>query len=141
MCFEGAPCRVPACPRLCTSIGALVEEGLLEVEYRQLTGRTSPGAGRPSKLYRRAERQASVSLPQRRYDLAGAVLAAAVEWSAREGTPIYEAVQQVAHATGSGSRVTRLLLAGPSRAASSVSSSACSATPATSPDWSTTTCV
>jgi predicted ArsR family transcriptional regulator len=64
----------------------LVKEGLLAVEYRRLTGRTGPGAGRPAKLYRRAERQVSVSLPERRYDLAGEVLAAAVEWSAREGT-------------------------------------------------------
>jgi predicted ArsR family transcriptional regulator len=79
----------------------LVEERLLEVEYRRLTGRTGPGAGRPSKLYRRAERQVSVSLPERRYDLAGEVLAGAVDRSAREGTAIAEAVQQVAHATGS----------------------------------------
>jgi predicted ArsR family transcriptional regulator len=62
----------------------LVKEGLLAVEYRRLTGRTGPGAGRPAKLYRRAEHQVSVSLPERRYDLAGEVLAAAVEWSARE---------------------------------------------------------
>jgi predicted ArsR family transcriptional regulator len=79
----------------------LVQEGLLEVEYRRLTGRSGPGAGRPSKLYRRAERQISVSLPERRYDIAGEVLAAAVDWSAREGIPIAEAVQQVAHDTGS----------------------------------------
>ena len=78
----------------------LVEEGLLEVEFRRLTGRTGPGAGRPSKLYRRASRQVSVSLPERRYDLAGEVLAAAVERSSREGTPIADAVQRVAHATG-----------------------------------------
>jgi predicted ArsR family transcriptional regulator len=31
----------------------LVEEGLLETEFRRLTGRTGPGAGRPAKLYRR----------------------------------------------------------------------------------------
>jgi len=80
----------------------LVDEGLLEVEYRRLSGRTGPGAGRPSKLYRRASRNLSVSLPERRYDLAGEVLAAAVDQSAREGTPIAEVVQQVAHATGSG---------------------------------------
>lgn len=78
----------------------LVEEGLLEVEYRRLTGRTGPGAGRPSKLYRRASRHVSVSLPERRYDLAGEVLAAAVDQATREGTPIAEAVQDVAHATG-----------------------------------------
>jgi len=79
----------------------LVEEGLLEAEYRRLSGRTGPGAGRPSKLYRRASRHVSVSLPERRYDLAGEVLAAAVSQSVQAGTPIGEAVQQAAHATGS----------------------------------------
>jgi predicted ArsR family transcriptional regulator len=34
----------------------LVDEGLLDVEYRRLTGRTGPGAGRPSKLYLRSAR-------------------------------------------------------------------------------------
>ena len=79
----------------------LVAEGLLEVEHRRLTGRTGPGAGRPSKLYRRTARHVSVSLPERRYDLAGEVLATAVEQSARDGIPIVEAVQQVARAAGS----------------------------------------
>ena len=78
----------------------LVSEGLLEVEYRRLTGRTGPGAGRPSKLYRRAARQVAVSLPERRYDLAGEVLATAVDESAREGTPVAQSVHEVAHATG-----------------------------------------
>lgn len=87
----------------------LVDEGLLEVEYRRLSGRTGPGAGRPSKLYRRASRNLSVSLPERRYDLAGEVLAAAVDQSAREGTPVAEAVQQVANATGSGIAAGRAL--------------------------------
>ena len=44
-------------------IDKLVEEGLLDVEFRRLTGRTGPGAGRPSKLYRRSTRELSVSLP------------------------------------------------------------------------------
>jgi predicted ArsR family transcriptional regulator len=99
----------------------LVEEGLLEVEYRRLTGRTGPGAGRPAKLYRRAERQMSVSLPERRYDLAGELLAAAVEQSAREGTPISDVVQHVARAAGSrlvGEQTSRRR---PSRAASTES--------------------
>lgn len=56
----------------------LVAEGLLEVEFRRLTGRTGPGAGRPSKLYRRADRAFAVSLPPRRYDLVGDILAEAV---------------------------------------------------------------
>lgn len=59
----------------------LVGNDLLEVEYRRLTGRTGPGAGRPAKLYRRAHREVSVSLPQRNYDLVGSVMAAAIERS------------------------------------------------------------
>src|SRR5688500_11895489 len=53
----------------------LVAAGLLEVEYRRLTGRTGPGAGRPAKLYRRSSREVALSVPPRRYDLVGQVLA------------------------------------------------------------------
>lgn len=59
----------------------LAGEGLLETSFRRLTGRTGPGAGRPSKLYRRAERQVDVSVPPRRYEVAARILAAAVEES------------------------------------------------------------
>ena len=44
----------------------LVDEGLLEAEFRRLSGKTGPGAGRPAKLYRRSAREWSVSLPPRR---------------------------------------------------------------------------
>src|SRR4051794_14175030 len=57
----------------------LVEEGLLETEYRRVSGRRGPGAGRPAKLYRRSARQLEVSLPERHYDLAGRILAGAIE--------------------------------------------------------------
>jgi predicted ArsR family transcriptional regulator len=73
----------------------LVAEGLLEVEYRRLTGRSGPGAGRPSKLYRRADREFAVSLPPRRYDLVGDILAAAVSRTA-DGLPLKEALHEVA---------------------------------------------
>src|SRR5690349_17159553 len=53
----------------------LAAGGLLETEFRRLTGRTGPGAGRPAKLYRRAERDITVSLPDRRYELAAGLLA------------------------------------------------------------------
>src|SRR5262245_38638769 len=43
----------------------LVDEGLLDVEFRRLGGRSGPGAGRPAKLYRRSARQWAVSLPSR----------------------------------------------------------------------------
>ena len=78
----------------------LVEAGLLEVEFRRLSGRTGPGAGRPAKLYRRSGRQISVSLPERRYDLAGHVLAAAIDRSLAEGLPLSAAVTEAAEAEG-----------------------------------------
>jgi predicted ArsR family transcriptional regulator len=78
----------------------LVEQGLLEVEYRRLSGRTGPGAGRPAKLYRRASREVSVSLPERHYDLAGDVLATAIDRSLSDGVPIADAVRDAAAAAG-----------------------------------------
>jgi len=78
----------------------LVAEGLLSTEFRRLSGRTGPGAGRPTKLYRRAERQIAVTLPERHYDLAGQILASAIEEAARSGIPVVEAVQVAAAAAG-----------------------------------------
>ena len=78
----------------------LVDEGLLDVEFRRLTGRTGPGAGRPAKLYRRSAVEVSVSLPERRYDLAGQLLAGAVSRASRDGTPVAEEVRAVAAETG-----------------------------------------
>lgn len=77
----------------------LVADGLLEVEFRRLTGRAGPGAGRPSKLYRRADREFAVSLPQRRYDLVGGILAAAVTRAAA-GTSLEAALDQCAREEG-----------------------------------------
>lgn len=57
----------------------LVDERLLDVVLERRSGRTGPGAGRPAKLYRRSTCQVSVSLPERRYDLAGQLLAGALE--------------------------------------------------------------
>jgi predicted ArsR family transcriptional regulator len=73
----------------------LVDEGLLTTEFRRLTGRTGPGAGRPAKLYRRSRKEVAVSLPERRYDLAGQVLAEAAE-RALEGTSMADALQLAA---------------------------------------------
>jgi predicted ArsR family transcriptional regulator len=78
----------------------LVEEGLLDTEFRRLSGRTGPGAGRPSKLYRRSKRQVAVSLPERRYDLAGEVLAAAIDRSLTEDVSVTDAVAAAAEAEG-----------------------------------------
>lgn len=77
----------------------LVEAGLLETEFRRLTGRSGPGAGRPSKLYHRVSQTIAVSLPERRYDLVGHLLAGAIERAAG-GTALDEAVAEVAHDEG-----------------------------------------
>ena len=66
----------------------LVEQGLLDTVFQRLSGRRGPGAGRPTKLYRRSARQVAVSLPERRYDLAGQLMARAIDDSTRKGTAV-----------------------------------------------------
>jgi predicted ArsR family transcriptional regulator len=78
----------------------LAAVGLVEVEFRRLSGRTGPGSGRPAKLYRRAGGEVSVSLPARRYDLAGDLLAGAIEHNLETGMPVREALHDVAGAAG-----------------------------------------
>ena len=77
----------------------LVDEGLLEVEHRRLSGRSGPGAGRPAKLYRRTSAEIAVSVPERSYDLVGSVLAAAVERSL-EGAPLERVLSEEARSRG-----------------------------------------
>lgn len=78
----------------------LADEGLLEVDYRRLSGRTGPGAGRPAKLYRRADRDFNVSLPPRKYRLAGELLARAAERCRRDGVDISDALDAEASDEG-----------------------------------------
>lgn len=59
--------------------------GLLDVSFERRSGRTGPGAGRPSKLYRRSEGSVAVSIPERHYDLAGDLLAAALAEAEESG--------------------------------------------------------
>src|SRR4051812_6318579 len=68
-------------PRATTAfhLDRLVADGLLEVSFERRTGRSGPGAGRPAKVYRRAACAVELSLPERRYDLAGELLAGALE--------------------------------------------------------------
>jgi predicted ArsR family transcriptional regulator len=56
----------------------MAEAGLLDVEYRRLTGRVGPGAGRPAKLYSVSPRAISIALPQTRYALAASMMATAL---------------------------------------------------------------
>jgi predicted ArsR family transcriptional regulator len=78
----------------------LVEEGLLEVEFRRLTGRSGPGAGRPAKLYRRSEREITLSLPERHYDLLSEILARSVEAAVAEDAPVGQVASRVARDEG-----------------------------------------
>jgi predicted ArsR family transcriptional regulator len=78
----------------------LADDGLLEVDYARPEGRRGPGAGRPAKLYRRSSRELAVSLPERRYDLAARLLAAAVTRSQQDGVPVRDALRQVATELG-----------------------------------------
>ncbi|MET8848891.1 helix-turn-helix domain-containing protein [Amycolatopsis sp. NPDC004625] len=78
----------------------LVEERLLAVGHERRTGRSGPGAGRPAKLYRRSDRQVSVSLPERHYELAGSLLAAAVEEADETGAPAREILGRRARERG-----------------------------------------
>ena len=63
----------------------LVADGLLDIHFERRSGRTGPGAGRPAKLYRRSDVPVEVSLPERHYDLAGELLAAAMVEAERTG--------------------------------------------------------
>lgn len=78
----------------------LAAEGLVAVEYQRLTGRTGPGAGRPAKLYRRSSDEVAVSVPERHYELAGHLLAAAIEESEQSGQPPRTVLRRLANDTG-----------------------------------------
>lgn len=77
----------------------LVADGLLAFEYRRPPGRGGPGAGRPAKVYRAAG-DLEVSVPPRRYDLAGRLLVRALAASARSKQPVERTVAKVARDAG-----------------------------------------
>ncbi len=72
--------------------------GLLAVEYRRLSGRAGPGAGRPAKLYSVSDRSFSVVIPQTRYALAASMMATALSRGNGSGGPA--ALTDVAAAAG-----------------------------------------
>jgi predicted ArsR family transcriptional regulator len=98
----------------------LAEAGLVGVEFRRLSGRTGPGAGRPAKLYRRRG-DLGVSVPPRDYELAGRILAETVDsggakpaqlgrTARRIGGDVGRAVRERAGSSPSRDRLTRSLL-------------------------------
>ena len=95
----------------------LAAAGLLDASYLRLTGRVGPGAGRPARVYRRAEREFSVSLPERRYARAADLFATALE-RLGDGRPPRELTRaarelgsEIGRATRRGSPRTRLMKA------------------------------
>ncbi len=77
----------------------LSEKGLLKFHYARPAGRSGPGAGRPAKVYEPSEVEIEVSIPERRYDLAGTLLADAVRIK-QPGTSGYEHAIRVASEAG-----------------------------------------
>jgi predicted ArsR family transcriptional regulator len=77
----------------------LVESGLLTASYQRPAGRSGPGAGRPSKLYARAEREFAVSVPPREYELAARLLVQVVESDSSDHSRT--ALREAAHRLGS----------------------------------------
>ncbi|WP_115787897.1 helix-turn-helix transcriptional regulator [Arthrobacter silvisoli] len=78
----------------------MVRDGLLGVEFRKPAGKGGPGSGRPAKLYVPLFAEIGVSVPERNYDLAGAVLASAVNSVMRDGGAAREALLRTARAKG-----------------------------------------
>lgn len=78
----------------------LAEVGVLDVEYRRPPGKSGPGAGRPTKFYRRTERELDFSVPERRYDVAAAILAQAMSEARTRAVPIDDALRVTARDFG-----------------------------------------
>jgi predicted ArsR family transcriptional regulator len=78
----------------------LVQDGLLAVEFHKPPGKTGPGSGRPAKMYRPVAGEIGASVPDRNYDLAGELMAAAIERSDTAGDPIGEALPAASYGKG-----------------------------------------
>jgi predicted ArsR family transcriptional regulator len=80
----------------------LVERGLLTAHYARLPGRGGRGAGRSSKLYEPSGLEIDVSIPERRYDIVGEIMVAALLEDSKE--PPRETARRIAcdkgHAIG-----------------------------------------
>lgn len=78
----------------------LVREGLLAVEFRKLGAKGGPGSGRPAKLYRPAQEEVGASVPERSYDLAGELMASAIEESMSGRGSVREALLATSYSRG-----------------------------------------
>jgi predicted ArsR family transcriptional regulator len=84
----------------------LVGAGLLVAEYRRLSGRSGPGAGRPAKLYRRGPLVVAVTLPERRYEVPAQLFAATIEQLGEQLPPdaLHISAREVGESVGSAAR-------------------------------------
>lgn len=78
----------------------LADRGLLSTSYARPAGRSGPGAGRTSKFYQPSDMQVEISLPPRRYDVAGELLLRALS-SQDPDEPPGEAALRVSNEAGS----------------------------------------
>ena len=78
----------------------LAELGLLDVEFRRPPGRSGPGAGRPAKLYRRSVDEIVVTLPERHYDLAAALMARAIDAASDDPASVRQTLTEAARQHG-----------------------------------------
>jgi predicted ArsR family transcriptional regulator len=76
----------------------LVERGLLIAHYARLPGRGGRGAGRSSKLYELSDLEVDVSIPERRYDIVGEIMVAALSEDSTE--PPREVARRIAYDRG-----------------------------------------
>jgi predicted ArsR family transcriptional regulator len=80
----------------------LAADGLLDVEYRRLTGRSGPGAGRPAKLYRRSDAQFALTVPPRNPNLVGELLTDAIGRAGKSAQAVRRALSETARESGEG---------------------------------------
>jgi predicted ArsR family transcriptional regulator len=78
----------------------LVEDGMLAVEFHKPAGKAGPGSGRPAKMYRPAVHEVGASVPDRNYDLAGELMATAIEDSVAAGQPVRESLLAASYGKG-----------------------------------------
>jgi predicted ArsR family transcriptional regulator len=76
----------------------LVERGLLVAHYARLSGRSGRGAGRSSKLYEPSDIEVDVSIPERRYDIVGEIMLAALTEESKESPR--EVARRIAYERG-----------------------------------------
>lgn len=78
----------------------LVQDGLLSVEFQKPAGKTGPGSGRPAKMYRTAAREVGAFVPDRNYDLAGELMATAIEESVAAGSSVHDSLVATSYRKG-----------------------------------------